>query len=156
MDLRTDSLFAGVAGVETELEEFALGQGVVLRKTYAHFMAPFLMAFAPAKQGRPHPAPWSAVRGGLGVEIHVRILHVPAEFEIPRFFDRLNTIWWITALIRLRGASAAHVPVVSDRSFSNHSSELGGRRPRSRWRFCRDAFSLNRHWSGCLNLTLNG
>lgn len=117
MDPRVDSLFAGIAGVETELEEFEIGHGVVLRKTYAHLMAPFLMAFSPAKPGGHHPAPWSAVRGGLGFDIALE-LHVPAAFDIPKFFDRLNTVWWIAALIRLRGASLAHVPVIADRPFS--------------------------------------
>lgn len=105
MDPKTDSLFGGIAGVKSDLELFDLGHGLTLKSTFAHFMAPFLMAFSPAKQGGPHPAPWSAVKGGLGFDIHVE-LHVPASFRIPNFYDRLNTVWLITALMRLRGASA--------------------------------------------------
>ena len=112
----TDPIYAGIAGAEMDPEEFALGHGLMLRKTYAHFMAPFLMAFAPAVRGQPHPAPWSAVSGGLAVDIHLE-LFVPQEFELPRFFDRLNTVWWIAALLRLRGAAEVHVPVLTDRHF---------------------------------------
>src|ERR1700722_6007443 len=110
MDPNTDSLFGGIAGAEMEVDAFELGHGVALRKTYAHFMAPFMMAFAPAEPGGPHPAPWSAVQGGLGFDISIE-LYVPSTFGLHGFFDRLNTIWWITALIRLRGAASAHVPV---------------------------------------------
>jgi hypothetical protein len=116
MDPRTDSLFAGIASVEIDVDQFDLGYGVTLKRTYAHFMAPFLMAFFPAEEGKANPTPWSAVKGGLGFDIHIE-LYVPASFTIPDFFDRLNTVWWITSLIRLRGASAAHAPVIADRSF---------------------------------------
>lgn len=111
-----DPIHAGIAGVEMEPEEFDLGHGLVLRKTYAHFMAPFLMAFAPAEKGQPHPAPWSAFGEGLSVDIQLE-LYVPQEFEQPHFFDRLNTVWWIAALLRLRGAAEVHVPVLAERQF---------------------------------------
>lgn len=102
MDPQTDPLFAGIAGVDLDVEAFELGHGVTLRRTYAHFMAPFLIAFSPAKKGSHHPAPWGAVKGGISFDIHIE-LHVPISFSVPKFFDRLNTIWWITALIRLKG-----------------------------------------------------
>src|SRR3569833_63602 len=117
MDPRTDSLFAGIAGLDSDLESFELGHGVTLKRTYAHFMAPFMMAFSPAEEGKPHPAPWSAVKGGLFFDIHVE-LHVPNSFSVPDFFDRLNVIWWTTALLRLKGATTAHAPVVTNRPLS--------------------------------------
>ena len=89
MNPATDSLFAGIAGVDSEIEEFEIGHGVMLRRTYAHFMAPFLMASSPAKPGAAHPTPWSAVKGGLGFDISLE-LHVPATFKLPSFFDRLQ------------------------------------------------------------------
>src|SRR5437879_369040 len=116
MDLKNDELFGGMAGVGIEPDEFVLGEGITLRQTYAHFMAPFLMAFSPAEKGKAHPAPWSAVQGGLEFDILIE-LHIPSTFAGSHFFDRLNTIWWIAALIRLRGATAAHVPVIADRHF---------------------------------------
>ena len=99
-------------------ERVEIGHGLVLSRTFAHFMAPFLMAFAPAEKGQPHPGPLSAVSGGIGLDIHIQ-LYVPASFEQPNFFDRLNTVWWITALIRLRGAFCAHAPVIADRPFAD-------------------------------------
>ncbi|RPH75830.1 MAG: hypothetical protein EHM80_15645 [Nitrospiraceae bacterium] len=99
-------------------ERFDLGHGLVMQRTFAHFMAPFLMAFSPAEKGKAHPGPWSAVSDGLGFDIHIQLC-VPSSFDQTNFFDRLNTVWWITALIRLRGASCAHVPVIADRSFDD-------------------------------------
>lgn len=116
MNPETDSLYGGVAGIRMQVERFELGHGVVLSNTFAHFMAPFLMAFGRPEKGKPHPAPWSAVSDGIALDIELEI-HVPSTFEQPNFFDRLNTVWWIAALIRLRGAMQAHVPVIADRPF---------------------------------------
>src|SRR5258706_3804470 len=46
MNLNTDSIYAGIAGVKLDVESFDLGDGLVISKTFGHFMAPFLMAFA--------------------------------------------------------------------------------------------------------------
>jgi hypothetical protein len=114
----TDPIYAGIAGVRMTAERVELGHGVVLTQTFAHFMAPFLMAFAPKQKGQPHPGPWSAVSGGIGLDIHVQ-LYVPSSFKEANFFNRLNTVWWITALIRLRGAFRSHVPIIADRPFAD-------------------------------------
>lgn len=121
MNPNVDSLHAGIAGVGMAVDEFELGEGLVLRKTYAHFMAPFLMAFAPRGEDGTHPRPWSAVSGGLGFDIQIE-LYVPASFHRPQFFDRLNTVWWIASLMRLRGAFAANVPVIADRPYAEIAS----------------------------------
>lgn len=117
MNPNVDSLHAGIAGVGMEVDQLDLGHGLVLKKTFAHFMAPFLMSFAPAQEGRPHPPPWSAVSDGISFDIHIE-LYVPSSFKQRHFFDRLNTVWWITSLIRLRGAFGAHTPVIADRSLA--------------------------------------
>ena len=36
----------------------------------------------------------------------------------PTGFDRLNTLWWIVALLRLSSGAPLKLPVVSDVSFS--------------------------------------
>lgn len=117
MNPNTSPLYAGISGLQLEAESFELGQGVTLSKTFAHVMAPFLIAFAPANPGEPHPGPWSAVSGGLGYDIHVQLL-VPADFARPQWFSRLNTVWWLVALLRLKASSVAIVPVVSHSPFA--------------------------------------
>ena len=58
-------IFAGLSGGKLEVDSFEIGDGLVLSKTYAHLMAPMLMAFAPAPPGQPHPAPWKAAHEGF-------------------------------------------------------------------------------------------
>ena len=53
-------------------------------------MAPFLMAFAPASPGKPHPAPWKPANGGLAIDINAE-LFLPAACKLEHL-DRLNTI----------------------------------------------------------------
>src|SRR3990172_9239218 len=109
MDPNLTDLYAGLAGVEFREDEFDFGQGIVLSKTYAHLMAPFLMAFARAEPGRPHPAPWKPASGGFGFDIEAE-LFVPGNAKVPDWFDNVNTVWWIAALLRLKANPLLCVP----------------------------------------------
>ena len=49
-------VYIGISGVGCEIGSFDLGHGVSLRTTYAHLMAPFMVAFArPERPGQHHP-----------------------------------------------------------------------------------------------------
>ena len=117
MDPEITNLYAGLSGVSLAQEMFQLGEGVAISRTYAHFMAPFLMAFSPAIPGKPHPAPWKSTKGGLAIDITAE-LFLPTDIRATPL-DRLNTIWWIVALLRLKGSSSIFVPVVSTERFSS-------------------------------------
>lgn len=52
-------------------------------------------------------------------------LTVPKEFFIEGFYDRINTVWWIAALLRLRGAFDASVPVIAERPFADIPQNSG-------------------------------
>jgi len=80
-------------------------------------MAPYLVAFSPAEPGKPHPAPWKPVKGDLSFDVYAQ-LYIPKDLRIERWFDRINTIWWFLALIRLNGYTFARVPVVGILPFS--------------------------------------
>lgn len=114
--MSSQDLYGGLSGFVLVPERFELGQGVVISQTYAHLMAPFMMAFSPAIPGKHHPAPWKAAGGGLAIDISTE-LFVPAGCQAGNL-DSLNTIWWITALLRLRATTTAFVPVVSSEKFS--------------------------------------
>lgn len=116
MNPNSDSLYAGISGIHLGVKSFEIGYGIILSQTFAHLMAPLIMAFAPAESGKPHPEPWSSVRGGFAFDINAQI-YIPREFELPNWFDRLNTVWWIVALIRLRTTSMVSVPVIASRPF---------------------------------------
>ena len=112
-------IIAGLAGVKLEPAEFALGSGIRISQTYAHLMAPFMMAYSPAEPGRPHPAPWSAVGGGgLSFDIFVQ-LEVPASALLGLELDPQFIAWWITGMLRLRLGPAFIVPVIGEQSFAD-------------------------------------
>ena len=86
MHPNTVDLYAGLFGTAIVPEEFELGRGVVISQTYAHFMAPFMMAFAPA--GCPR---FRAFRN-LGITISIQI-RVPRSLPShPAVTDALATL----------------------------------------------------------------
>lgn len=117
MNPNVHDLWAGLSDFTLVPERFELGQGVIISQTYAHFMAPFLMAFSPAVPGRPHPAPWKSAKGGFSIDITAE-LFLPATCSLEHF-DRLNTVWWIVALLRLKATPAVFAPVISSERFSS-------------------------------------
>ena len=110
-------LFGGVAGAVLGVDEFEICEGLVLRKTYAHVMSPYILAFRrPERPGQHHPAPWKSARGGVWMDVEIEIaLHEDCR---PTGFDRLNTLWWTLALLRLSSGASLRLPVVSDTSFA--------------------------------------
>jgi hypothetical protein len=123
MNLETESIYAGIAGIQIEPESYDLGNGVVISKTFAHLMSPFMIAFSPPKApGLPHPTPWKAIHGGMGTDFRVQ-LFVPTTFSPSKFFDRLNTIWCISALIRLKFCSDLCVATITTKPFSQLPSD---------------------------------
>ena len=110
-------LYGGIAGLSMSIPEMTLCDGLVVRSTYAHVMAPYLMAFKrPKGPGSPHPPPWKATRGGLGFDITVEV--ALAEASRPTGLDRLNTLWWVLALLRLKTGAPIRMPVVSDMAYA--------------------------------------
>ena len=110
-------IHAGLSGIEIDFKQLDLGNGLLLRRTYAHLMAPFLMAFGRPEPGKAHPAPWKAALGGLGLDI-------TAELIIPRGVDtgsahRVDVVRMIDALIRMWVIPSVVVPVLSNISFSD-------------------------------------
>lgn len=107
-------IFVGISGVGSEAGAFDLGHGVSLRTTYAHLMAPFMMAFAPPeKPGQPHPAPWAAASGGLAFDILVE-LAIPSEISSSLPCENTTAAWWIVGLLRLCTGPRLRAPVLSN------------------------------------------
>jgi len=112
------ALHAGVCGADIPVERFEFGAGIVLRKTYAHIMAPYLAAFHPAAPGKPHPAPWKAVSGGLGFDVSLE-LSVPPDVDPPKPFDHVGVLWFLISILRLRASPMLRVPVIASHPFSD-------------------------------------
>jgi hypothetical protein len=117
MNPELQDLYAGLSDVVLLPERFELGQGVIISQTYAHLMAPFIMAFAPAAPGKPHPSPWKPAGEGFHIDITAE-LYLPAACHLVSL-DRLNTVWWIAALLRLKATALLYVPVISSERFSS-------------------------------------
>jgi hypothetical protein len=45
-------------------------------------------------------------------------IYLPLDFKLPNWFDRLNTVWWLAALMRLKASNVATIPVVASKSFA--------------------------------------
>lgn len=109
-------LYAGLSNVTYDGEPFDLGHGIILRSTYAHLFAANMMAFARAIEGKPHPAPWRAARGGFSYDVHAE-LAVPTGPELPGGLSGEDTAWLIAALLRMASYAYLMMPVISDVSF---------------------------------------
>lgn len=118
VNLESESLFGGVSGAVLPVDEFQVCEGLVLRKTYAHVMAPYVVAFRrPEQFDSHHPGPWKSARGGVWQDVEFEIA---LERDIhPTGFDRVNTLWWLLALLRLCSGASLRLPVVSNLSFSS-------------------------------------
>lgn len=126
MHNETPYLYGGISGIELEIETLDLGQGVILRRTYAHLMSPCIMAFAPPGSKGHHAGPWKAAEGGFGFDIHIE-LRVPDEPLLGDGMPARETIWWIAALMRLAQFPYITVPVISNHPFdsaANTEAEL--------------------------------
>lgn len=114
-DIDTADLYGGIAGFPLPLQRFEILPGLTLSRTYAHLIAPLLVAFSPPeKKGTPHPSPWAS--------LNERVLTILVEVTLnakaaPLSFNRLNTLWFVVALLRLRLMLPLQMPVLADRPF---------------------------------------
>jgi hypothetical protein len=111
-------IYGGMMNVELSENCFDLGHEVRIEKTFAHLMSVNMMAFSPAPEGKPHPSPWRAAKGGFGYDVSVEI-RVPTGVALPGSLDPRDTIWLIAALLRLSVFPYLMVPIISDRAFSS-------------------------------------
>ena len=102
-----------LSGIKLEDDVLDLGRGVTLSKTYVHLMAHPILAFAPASNGKPSPAPWRAVK----VEEITDATDLVAELKVPHDSSdstlHLEYASWITLLLRFLTNSVVTITLVS-------------------------------------------
>jgi hypothetical protein len=110
-------LHAGLSHLELGDDHLDLGEGISLRKTYAHLMAPFVMAFKPAPPGRHHPAPWKPARGGFSFDVTAD-LTIPCALEAT-YGAKVGIAQTVVFLLRLGVNPGVGVPVLSNYPFAD-------------------------------------
>jgi hypothetical protein len=108
-------LHAGLSGLELAEDTLDLGEGILLRRTYAHQFAPFMLAFSKPNPGRPHPGPWKAAKGGFAFDITAE-LFIPAALE--EKYDKVGLARLLVFLLRLGANPAVTLPVFANASFA--------------------------------------
>ena len=111
------NLHAGLSGIELEEDDFDLGEGIRLRRTYAHQFAPFMLAFAKPNPGQPHPGPWKATRGGFAFDITAE-LYIPAALE-EKYGSNVGLARLLVFLLRLGVSPAVTLPAFANASFNS-------------------------------------
>lgn len=115
----TDATYAGLSGITLKSNTpLSIGEHVQLTPTYAHLMAPFLMAFARPEPGKHHPAPWVAVSGGLSFDIDVEVA-VSDELAKQQGVAGDFLVWFIVALLRIRMGPSFVIPALGRQPFSD-------------------------------------
>ncbi|WP_375586837.1 hypothetical protein [Flagellimonas aurea] len=115
--MRDKIKYGGLSGIELELEEFDLGEGVIIRKTFAHLFSPFMVAFSPPTKHGFHGGPWKGAKGGFGFDINIEV-EVPEIKKFKRKFNQEDIIWLLSCLIRIGSAPYAMASAISDISFN--------------------------------------
>ncbi len=104
-----------LSGIQLDFDSFDLGHGVSLSRTYVHLMGHPMLSFAPAKEGKPSPAPWRQVVAN-DEAVAVDLL---AELAVPESNDpsdpTLHIDWasWIALLLRFLTKNIVTITLVS-------------------------------------------
>ena len=111
-------LHAGISNIVLEPEAFDLGEGVTIRKTYAHLTAHFVMAFAAPPPNSFHPWPWKAAKGTASFAVDIAAdLCIPSDRE-KRFSNRSNDCLhaetWDQPSRRCRGCRQSSIHIVKE------------------------------------------
>lgn len=99
----TADFYAGFTNLKLlpEWEEYDLGEGLVLRPTFAHLMSSHTMAFAPPEApGKHHPAPWKATSQFESFDVCTELL-VPGNYKPPNGLSHFDVARTITIMMRL-------------------------------------------------------
>lgn len=113
--------FGGLTGVMMGEGPVDLGEGVILRSTYAHLFAPFMAAFSPPRPDsrlKIHGGPVKAAKGGMAFDILVE-LEVPLGIGKQWGMDEHDVIRLVASLLRLSAFPYMSVSAVSDISFND-------------------------------------
>jgi hypothetical protein len=102
------TLYAGLASVQIDFEDLDVTDGISLRRMYARFFMPMLMAFEqPTHLGR-----WAAVSDGINHDIYIELKLTEACGT--KLEEKLALAKLVTALLRLHASPHLVLAVISN------------------------------------------
>jgi hypothetical protein len=119
------AIYAALTGAALEVDAFALGHGLVLSRTAVHLSTDSVLSLLPSVPEVNQGGLRMLARSGPGLDLAGQ-LHIPAEFRPQRWLDRVNTVWWIATLLRLRCTPEVRIPLLSSEPFSGEPAGWKG------------------------------
>jgi len=117
-DFFDGDLHAGISNIVLEHDAFDLGEGVTIRKTYAHLIAHFVIAFSSPPPSSFHPGPWKAAEGTASFAADITAdLCIPSDHE-----KRFSIAQTIAFMLRLGINPAAVITAVANHPFTSLKS----------------------------------
>lgn len=112
--------YLGLSGFVPDFEQLDLGEGFILKKTYARVFGTTMAHFTPPPAEIHNTAPWVAVEGGFDFEIK-------AEVTIPKTISKCSlesdtVIDILVGLLRMAVRPQINAPAISTVSFSEAKS----------------------------------
>lgn len=101
--MKTFDFYAGLTTLQlpSHQDEYDLGRGLALRRTYAHLMSSYTMAFNPPEApGKHHPAPWKATTRHDGFDVRAELI-IPSGYTPPGDLTQYDVARTITGMLRL-------------------------------------------------------
>ncbi|WP_342619568.1 hypothetical protein [Rhodoferax sp. GW822-FHT02A01] len=101
---QTEGYYAGLSGLEflSDWQPLELGEGLLIQRTYGHFMQSNIMAFKlPANPGEHHAGPWKATTQHDGWDVHAE-LFIPSSYKPKHGASLRDVAGTLVAMIRLK------------------------------------------------------
>ena len=138
LSLPKGDVYAGISGVDRDFESLDLGDGILLSKTSAHVLVPYMVVFDSDQSGKsgrsdvvtesflredPDGSKWEDVTKKTEVIPAHREYAIAAQLHFPATLlsdwgdDRILLIRWIIAMLRIWSVPIASVPLVANVSF---------------------------------------
>ncbi|WP_175864124.1 hypothetical protein [Burkholderia cepacia] len=122
--MTTSDFYAGLTTLQLppDQDEYDLGHGLALRRTYAHLMSSYTMAFKPPEApGKHHPAPWKATTRHDGFDICTELV-IHSGYNPPGDLTPYDVARTITSVLRLCCDPTIRFLVQSSHSLSEVAS----------------------------------
>jgi hypothetical protein len=115
-------LYGCLTGFTLPVENFEIGPGLLLRKTFVDTFGRRSMGFvAPRAPAMPHPAPWAPVHGESSSMVKARVELAVTQTSLQGFTLPTATAWFVASLLRLQINTPVRMAVLANMPFDSMS-----------------------------------